>query len=70
MQHEKTWKLHNGRGKEVNDILKDFDELERTGPGLENAIVAQRYPVKYEGGRGGGEGGVRVKQEYERRRRH
>jgi hypothetical protein len=27
---EETWKLQNGRGKEVNDILKDFDELERT----------------------------------------
>lgn len=45
----KTWKLQNGRGKEVNDVLKDFDELERTGLGLGNAIVARRYPVKYEG---------------------
>lgn len=46
----KTWKLQNGRGKEVNDVLKDFDELERTGLGLGNAIVARRYPVKYGGG--------------------
>jgi len=45
----KTWELQNGRGKEVNDVLKDFDELERTGLGLGNAIVARRYPVKYEG---------------------
>lgn len=45
----KTWKLQNGRGKEVNDVLKDFDELERTDLGLGNAIVARRYPVKYEG---------------------
>lgn len=43
----KTWKLQNGRGKEVNDVLKDFDELERTGLGPGNAIVARRYPVKY-----------------------
>jgi len=53
---EKTWKLQNGRGKEVNDILKDFDELERTGLGLGNAIVARRYPVKYERRKGGTRG--------------
>lgn len=53
----KTWKLQNRRGKEVNDVLKDFDELERTGLGLGNAIVAQRYPVKYEGKEGEGGGG-------------
>lgn len=51
----KTWKLQNDRGKEVNDVLKDFDELERTGLGLGNAIVARRYPVKYEGKEGEGE---------------
>lgn len=53
----KTWKLQNGRGKEVNDVLKDFDELERTGLGPGNAIVARRYPVKYGGGERGEEGG-------------
>lgn len=46
------WKLQNGRGKEVNNVLKDFDELERTGLGRGNAIVARRYPVKYEGREG------------------
>lgn len=60
----KTWKLQNGRRKEVNDVLKDFDELERTGLGLGNAIVARRYPVKYEGKEEEG------KQEGKRRRRH
>lgn len=60
----KTWKLQSGREKEVNDVLKDFDEVERTGLGLGNAIVARRYPVKYEGKEG--EGG----QEGKRRRRH
>jgi len=60
----KTWKLQNGREKEVNDVLKDFDELERTGLGLRNAIVVRRYPVKYEG-KEGEEG-----QESKRRRRH
>lgn len=55
MHSLKTWKLQNGRGKEVNDVLKDFDELERTGLGLGNAIVARRYPVKYEGKRRGRE---------------
>lgn len=64
LHSRKTWKLQNGRGKEVNDVLKDFDELERTGLGLGNAIVARRYPVKYEGKEG--EGG----QEGKRRRRH
>lgn len=55
----KTWELRNGRGKEVNDVLKDFDELERTGLGPGNAIVARRYPVKYGGGEaGGGRGGL------------
>lgn len=48
----KTWKLQNDREKEVNDVLKDFDELERTGLRLGNAIVARRYPVKYEGKEG------------------
>lgn len=68
----KTWKLQNGRGKEVNDVLKDFDELERTGLGPGNAIVARRYPVKYGGGEGGGTEGDSGtgEQEGERRRRH
>lgn len=59
----KTSKLQYGRRKEVNDVLKDFDELERTGLGPGNAIVARRYSVKYgkgdEGERGRrGAGGI------------